>query len=217
MRDKVVLAEAEKVAAEMMARVRDDLARIVRVLEARDYAFAAGSAKKALPAPSAKAAAAIASLEKALGVPLPIALRAFYEVVGEVNLCEDVDAVPDDDAPFAGYGRLNPLVIVSPRAALDPLENERAFQARYPPELRLPFARVYLGPNPRHKSEPSVNEDDLPYRLEVRDEGADAIVVQGGKETPFVDYLRDTVLSGGFAALTDASRRAALTRGSSPF
>ncbi|MFO0759559.1 MAG: hypothetical protein U0359_23910 [Byssovorax sp.] len=209
--DEALLAEAEKVAVELMTRVRKNLERITAALASSGYTFAAGNTKKALPAPSAKAGAAIKSLEKALGARLPLTLRVFYEVVGEVNLAEDAGAL--DDEPLAGLGAHDPLVIVPPKTA-QALGGDAAFEARYPPELRSPYPRVYLGPDPRHKLDPATNEDDQPYRLVVT--GApDGLVTRAGREEPFVDHLRRTLLAGGFAALpaSKAGVRAKLTKG----
>ncbi len=208
--DAALVVEAEKVAAELMARVRKNLERIAAALAAGGYAFAAGNAKKALPAPGAKTATAIKGLEKAIGAKLPLTLRVFYEVVGEVNLAEKTE--PPEDGVFNGLGELDPLVIVPPKTA-QALDDVNALEARFPAELRSPFPRVYLGPDPRHKRDPGV-EDDQPYRLVITG-GLDAIVTRAGQEEPFLDHLRRVVLAGGFAALPAgrASARAKLTKG----
>ncbi|MEP7120069.1 MAG: hypothetical protein ABJE95_04125 [Byssovorax sp.] len=222
-RDKAALGEIEKVTAEMMARVKKNLDRIVATLRKHGYAFQV-PLKEALAPPGPKTAKAIADLEKSLEGPLPLALRAFYEVVGAVNLTENPDAVyRSDEAPFIRFGRLDPLVVVAPKAALDALSAARKSQTRYPAELRHPLTEVYLGADRRFKADPGTTEDDHPTLLDAAGEGADGVVHQGSRTLSFVDYLRQGLGAGGFLALSERPEaetqreRRLLTDGSLPF
>lgn len=208
--ERAVAGQAQKVAHAMMARVRKNLERIVAVLVDRRYPFAA-KAKDVLSPPGPKTEKVLADLERALGAPLPVALRAFYEVVGSVSLAADADAVLDERAlPFEGFGALDPLVVVPPKASLDELRSAQKAEARYPAPLRASVDWIYLGQDPRFKAEPRVNHDDHPYVLVVG-QGADGLLTQGPQELWFVDYLRRSLSSGGFFALAASARKA--TRG----
>lgn len=222
-RDKAALGEIQKVTAEMMARVKKNLERIVGTLRKNGYNFQVPTKQVLAPA-GPKTAKAISDLEKALDAPLPLAVRAFYEIVGAVNLTENPDAVyDDDDALFIRYGRLDPLVVVSPKAALDALKEARKHQSRYPAELRDTVFDVYLGADPSFKADPGANQDDHPYVLDVEGRGADGVVHQGGTTLPFVDYLRRCLGAGGFFALPERPaaetkrERKLLTDGVLPF
>jgi hypothetical protein len=222
-RDKAALGEIEKVTAEMMTRVKKTLERIVGTLRKNGYRFQVPTKEVLAPA-GPKTAKAITDLEKALEAPLPLAVRAFYEIVGAVNLTENPDAeYDDDDAPFIRFGRLDPLVIVSPNAALEVLKEARKHQSRYPAELRDTVFDVHLGADPSVKADPETNQDDHPYVLDVEGEGADGAVHQGGRTLPFVEYLRRCLGAGGFltlpgrAAAETKRERKLLTEGVLPF
>ncbi|WP_437994369.1 hypothetical protein [Sorangium sp. So ce145] len=222
-RDGAVLDEAAAVARSMMTRVRTNLERIVEALKKRKYAFAAGSAKKAFPGPSAKAGKELAAIEELLGGPLPLSLRAFYEVVGSVDLTEVFDAKYDDKALFfSGYGQFDPIVVFRPAATLEILRPRVAAEERHLPELRRPIKKLEIGTDPAHKAAPT-NPNDWTYSVEVQGTAADGLLRQGDRSMPFVDYLRAVLRSGGFLALADQPhervwrQREALTKDVSPF
>jgi hypothetical protein len=223
-RDPAVLPEAEAVAREMMKRVRENLERIVAVLDKHGYAFAVGKVKDVLVGPKPKTAAAIADMEKVAGVPLPIALRAFYEAVGEVNLMELPDFDYDEGAElFRDFARFDPLVVVSPKEAIKPLKESRKREDKYPVELRRRLAGAYLGPDPRRKADLNTYQDDDPYVIDVTGAAADGVVERASFSQPFVAYLRTCLEGGGFYALPQLlseetfAQREALTIAFVPF
>jgi hypothetical protein len=222
-REPAARKEAQAVAAEMMGRARENIERIIATLQAKKYPFDAKSAKRALVPPDAKSAKAIAAMEKLLGGPLPIALRAFYEAIGGVTLMEAASAgKADDPSIFAGYGELDPLVVAPPATALEALQEEAKENERFPPVLRAALTNIYLGYGALAKADRSIEDDD-PYTLRITGEGADGTVLQRGMELPFVDYLRRCLQAGGFLRLpdqpADATRRQRklLTDGFVPF
>lgn len=208
----------------MMGRVRKNLERLVEVLKKKKYPFAAGSAKKALPGPDTKTAKALDEMEKILGTPLPISLRAFYEVVGPVSLVENGEPPRAPNARFfAVYGAFNPIAVTPPSTALEQLREQQKDSAGFAPELRPRITRVYLGPDPAYKEDPRGAGDDASYELDVDGQAADGEVHQGDQSMPFVDYLRRVVAAGGFLTLPDQpeedthKQREALTKGSLRF
>ena len=131
-REEPVLADARAVARETMTRVRANLERIVARLGEMGYRFA--DPDRALEAPDAAVVARLDRLEAALG-PVPIALRAFYETVGSVNLMGSHPRLSSyGDAPDLGR------MLASTRAALGahPLPADGA--PPMPPQFAALFA-----------------------------------------------------------------------------
>lgn len=233
--DAAIAAEVKAVAGEMMARVKKNLEQIVAALTKKKYPFAkktakpkyAGdSSKKAITPPGAKTAKALAEIEKISEGPLPIALRAFYEIVGSVDLTADPEAELDDDAvALAALGRLDPILVVPPEVALKMLQEEaQAMKTRFPPELQEPVTTLYLGGDPDFKADPKASGDDRPYRVDIFAGRAGApLLTPDRRPIDFVAYLREVVLAGGFRGLagsTDeatARPRALLTKDLTPF
>jgi hypothetical protein len=79
----IPLADAEAVAYETMRRTRRNLETIVAHLTASGYQFAAEFGPLVDPPTNTKER--IAELER-LGGPIPVALKAFWEIVGSVDL-----------------------------------------------------------------------------------------------------------------------------------
>jgi hypothetical protein len=80
-REEPALADAEAVAREMMGRVRRNIERLVLHLRERGYGF---TNAQPVPTPDENVAGYLAAMEE--WGPLPLALRMFWEIVGEVSL-----------------------------------------------------------------------------------------------------------------------------------
>jgi hypothetical protein len=182
--------EAAAVARRTMERFAGTLTEIVARLQKGGYALAdaKGAVRRAAPDAPKK----IAALEKRLGGPLPLSLRAFYEVLDGVDLREDEGEGSDASSPFEGFGHLDPLVIV-PLATL-------AAEAKEAGAGGGAEVGVYLAPTTAHKYDPDDDvPDDRPLLAVLPDAGADArLRMQGARERHLVDYLRAAVKGGGF-------------------
>jgi hypothetical protein len=198
---------AEQVAAEMMARVRRNCETLITRLEAMGYDFARypdGSRRYGDMPPHTPPAQAMRSamleLEEAAG-PLPLSLRAFWNVVGAVDLVGMGPGWPDG---------LDPLVVDPPEGALAWIydsyeEDEGVFAA--------------LAPDDLHKDNVSGGD---PYGVLLPQPAVDCIFENEPHGLHFVDYLRFAILKwGGFPGLegsdTDFKPLGELTRGMEAF
>jgi hypothetical protein len=112
-----ILPHARAVAREAMFRLRGAVERLIESWGAQGFEFGYGwageihrervaQAPPLLGSPRSEEIAALDRFETQIG-PLPVSLRAFYEVVGAVNL---VGAAPG--LPWPGREELDPLQIV---------------------------------------------------------------------------------------------------------
>jgi hypothetical protein len=193
-------AEAAAVARETMERVRRNLETIV--LRLREHGYKLKTGKKALVPPGASTGKAIDALAKAAGQPVPIALRAFWEIVGAVDLSEGNAVYAEDELFFEQLGKLDPIVVVPPRDALARAKSFNDARERDLPELRSPFV-VYVSPDPGAKYDPDGTAfDDDPHRMPLDGPSAEGRVRSRSLgEVPFVDYLRQYLHAGGFHGL----------------
>ena len=204
-REEPAFTDAEALAREMMCRVRRNIERLIPRLRERGYVFAD---EEPLHAPDENAGAYIAELEQ--WGPLPLALRVFYEVVGDVTL---EGAFPEGDVAFGKTDSpLSPLVVAGLlsnfdqwMAAYDEEEASVDLDVCYDPEhvlgaftLRGPCwaADAYL-----------LVEGEHPLRGAL------------GEPLLFVDYLRVSLQWGGFPSLAPGPRStvAELVEGFEPF
>jgi hypothetical protein len=119
--------------------------------------------------------------------PLPLSLRTFWQVVGEVNL---VGRAPDNDMP--AYS--DPLWVEGPSSGLIDLveESELAEES----EILCSVA-----PDLLHKDNVS---GGAPYAIGLPDNGFDALLRDEWHATTFVAYLRIAILEwGGFPGLSE--------------
>lgn len=191
--DPAVAEEAMAVARAMMGRVRQNLEGIVETLKKRKYKFSVKSATKALVPPHAKVGAHIQALEKLAGGPLPLSLRAFWEVVGSVDLTE-LDAAANT---AEGLGLLDPLMVAPPKLPLDLLKTRVDYEKRLPVELRRPVVELPIGLDPATKAD-AEEHNARPYEIEIVGTRADGVLRQGARATTFVGYLRGAIAAGGF-------------------
>jgi hypothetical protein len=224
-REGPISVEALAVARETMSRARSNIERLIGRLDEVGYRFTASRAveysrpanlnpftrqpleKPLKPSrkpivycpPSADVAAQISELEGQVGV-LPLSVRAWYEVVGEVNL---KGSYPGWNLPY-----LDPLVMPSLESLLHqirPWETPREGEGLG----REDFA-IHL---PDYVSKDGFS--GASYWIEVPNAGADA-PLEGWSEstsdeqkTYFVDYLRLCFRFGGFPGF---ERRQSLRR-----
>jgi len=122
----------------------------------------------------------IADFEKRVGA-MPLSLRAFYEVVGEVNL----------------IGRHPTLDPRNNRVATDPLVvygfDEGAVE--YDDEDEDGPAAITIAPDDLHKADTSGGD---PYEMAIPDPRADGELLNERHGLFFVDYLRLCFRFGGF-------------------
>jgi hypothetical protein len=173
-------ADALAVAYEIMSRVDVNIREIAARLSAIGYEGAEGTFH--VP-PGAGTSKVIALLEKRAGA-LPLSLRAFYDVVGAVNLMGEHPSL----APSDGSITADPLVVNSAEEALDQFEG----QGRDPDADQF---LIELAPDAFHKAKISGGE---PYEIAVPELRADGPLIWERHELYFVDYLRLAFRFGGF-------------------
>jgi hypothetical protein len=187
-RSPAYLDDAYAVALATMRRVRDDLRLIHRRLIRLGYQF--WVPEQALVPPPATTPGMLAEIEHALG-PLPLSLRALYEVVGSVDLRQSPLQLVQWQQPGRAtasdvqlLGEEDPLVV-------DPIGALRD-------EARLATGRLSycFAPDEFHKANYSGGEN---YHVWLPDRNADfKIAGMYGIDEYFVAYLRATLAHGGF-------------------
>jgi len=191
-------ADALAVAQATMQRVRHNLERLIPRLQP--------------PAPATQAQ--LAELESLAG-PLPLSLRAFYEVVGSVNLVgrfppgtfgpaeeegrRQRAVQPSLEAPFnpAFAYELDPLFVYSLELTLVFFRDWRDRRARRGLPI-LPY-RLPIGPDSFFKY--AMSGGGGLYGVEVPCAAADAPLLLEWHQTTLVDYLRIALQWGGFPGL----------------
>ncbi|HUQ79925.1 MAG TPA: hypothetical protein VM076_02240 [Gemmatimonadaceae bacterium] len=169
-------ADAFAVAYETMARVEANVRMLVQRLAGIGYRFVA---KHAHVPPKASVAKEIVAFERQHG-PLPVALRAFYEVVGEVNLMGRHPAID----PPGNRTAPDPLVVYGFDDGLVELDDDG----------ERPSA-ITIGPDDLHKANTSGGD---PYEIAIPNPGADGELLNERHGLLFVDYLRLAFRFGGF-------------------
>jgi hypothetical protein len=179
--DGDALRDAQAVARETMRRARANVELLVDELPSLGWVFE----DEPLRPPEADAVAELDRLESVLGI-LPLALRAWFEEVGQVNLAGRHPAWPDEypdplvvDAPF-DHVLLEHEEWLAERG--DPLNDG-------PSSFELPLAPDYL-----HKADVSGGP---PYALVVPNPAADGLLLWERHQTTLVSYLRIAFAAGG--------------------
>jgi hypothetical protein len=186
---------AARVAKLTMKRLRTELERVVGVLEAGGCKF---RVKSPVSAPPKRTARDLDAIEAALGSPLPLSFRAFHEEFGDgVDLTHDATARTNPH--FTGLSSKDPLQVAPASVTRDFAVKEVARTSKQWAEAlrRPPTLFLALG---RERKEDLEQQDGSPYTLEVSGHAADG-VVRRRPARYFVDYLRATLASGGFAEL----------------
>jgi hypothetical protein len=218
--DEPVYSDAVAVARETMRRVRSNVELLIPRLETLGYYFHADHEENReahdppkLASPHEQTRAQLDEIERGSG-PLPISLRAFYEVVGAVNLVgepprpesEDAEFLDLADSEYEGDGwvggtRLDPLYIYGLQTNYERWQQARDDAARRATYRALLFPDFYLkygigGVGPISIKAPSATMD-APLMFE----GGALISPQGG-EFLFGGYLRFALARGGFPGLS---------------
>jgi hypothetical protein len=139
------------------------------------------SADRSHVPPDARAAKLVRRLEKRAGA-LPLSLRAFYEIVGAV----DLNGTHPSLAPRSGSRCPDPLVVYGAADALDELESW---------DEDDDAAQITLAPDDLHKAGTSGGDA---YAMSVPDPRADGELLNERHGLLFVDYLRLCFEWGGF-------------------
>lgn len=150
--------------------------------------------QRVLAPPRKKDAAAIRRLDKA-GLQLPLALDAWIEEVGSVNLCGMHPRLCFwEDGSFPGV-YADPLMIAVDLEELD----ERRRDPNDPP------SEVVVGWDARAKARLTVEdiELDFGYTVAIPELGIDAPLAGASGQTTFVGYLRKAFRWGGFPGWAD--------------
>ena len=187
---------AERLATETMLRVRTHLEVLVADLVGAGWPV---DLRAALTGPATGLEERICDLETLTGAPLPVALTAFWRVVGSVRLVpDDVDAVPDNLAI------LDPLEIVDPDTAWWSVEEWQEDTDGLHPEIAGPLG-LALSADHLHKADISGGP---PYSVRLPDPGPDPLFREDTRRLPFTDYLRHALAGYGFARAEHADPEA---------
>jgi hypothetical protein len=198
-RDARFLPDALAVAYETMTRVEQNVRTLVNRLVEIEYAFTPdgpgrkgllGSMFGAFSKPGSRVTSAhvsptpdvskrLASFEKEFGT-LPLSLRTFYEVVGEVNLMGTHSAIDPNGNPVAP----DPLVVHGFDEGIVEFDDED----------ESPTA-VTIAPDDLHKADTSGGD---PYEMRIPDLRADGELLNERHNLFFVEYLRLVFAHGGF-------------------
>jgi hypothetical protein len=235
-REEPFYSDALAVAHETMRRARHNLALLVPRLSELGYRFGCMSLPGirdlqhpqvlAPPAPDVKEK--VSEFESRYGT-LPLSLRAFYDVVGEVNLVGDppeswrhwLDASSDLDALY-----VDPISVALEATPWEDVfgdTSEEEWDLPGPDEEDLCDSRAYfalphdcwlvpIAPDEWHKYDISGCDG---YEVAVPNSAADARRLTERHRTTFVDYPRICLRWGGFPNLerlaTDPSQASGLT------
>ena len=148
---------------------------------------------------------AIRELERTAGGPIPLSLRAFFDVVGAVDFTGEHDSLSPRNSPVTP----DALVVCSAEEAIGWLEDTA--------EEDEPM--IAIAPDALHKSNISGGD---PYMIAVPAAAADAPLEEEPHEVTFVEYLRIAIGWGGFPGWEEADASlpealAELRRGLIPF
>jgi hypothetical protein len=216
-----LLAEAQAVARETMLRVARNADLLAERLDAVGWIPLYGALRTK---PKAQDREIIRRIEDLTGAPLPLSLRAFWEIVGGINFVWDYNE--DGAAPNLGVRldlplpEMDLLCVDSPETVTHVFEVWEDQKSEIDPELTDPFC-LDLAPDDLHK----MNVSGGPaYGIELPFPGADPIFANEVHNLPFVDYLRLCFRWAGFPSLEDHGDRAdvrqflqAMSKGLEPF
>ncbi|HEX4705172.1 MAG TPA: hypothetical protein VH352_23795 [Pseudonocardiaceae bacterium] len=174
LRDTPAWPDAVAVAHETMRRARTNVERLAELLPRHGFQFY--DPDVVLVPPAADIRDQLDAVEAAIG-PLPLALRCWYELVGQVNLA---GTHPAWDFEFT-----DGLVVEAPVDYI--LLEHETWAADHGSEWdRGPFT-IDLAPDALHKADVSGGP---PYAMALPDNGVDALFLWEPHQTTFVNYLR---------------------------
>lgn len=184
--------QAQAVARETMRRVRDNILTLINRLPGLGYVFGIYPDGSEIPGfdepyhgPVEDVAEIISRLEADPGIgAIPLALKTFWEIVGEVNLMGHHPRWPAYTDPLV----VDPIWRVMPEFQ-DWLDTVQAGLAE-PGEFEIPLAPDFF-----HKDNIS---GGAPYVVRVPNTAVDAVLEYEPHNTTFVNYLRICFQYGGF-------------------
>ena len=189
-REEPARSAAETVAAETMQRVRANVETLTDRLREAGYEFAVDPPH--IP-PDRDLSAHVAAVETRAG-PLPMSLRAFYEIVGIVNFTQSLDQLVQWHEPrrrsaseLEVLGEYDPLVV-------GPLDDRWASEPGF-----WAFSMDEF-----HKANYSGGDN---YQVALPEPGADFVIRY--VDELFVAFLRATFRGGGFRGKLDADEERA--------
>jgi hypothetical protein len=172
-----------------MDRAAHNVRLLIERLKRLGYEFDHDSSQR----PSAESRKEWRRVEQRLGV-LPLSLRAWWDVVGSVNLTGDHDLLSASAGPpNSELGTLltDPLVVYGPEASLSDFELSEGWEAD---------RQCILAPDRYHKHGFSGGSE---YAIAVPCRAADALVLNEPNRIHLVEYLRLCFQYGGFPGFQD--------------
>jgi hypothetical protein len=188
-RQEPVLSDALAVARATMARAGENISQLVARLHDLGYQF--DDPDEIVTPPGDGLIDPVAWLDRHAG-PLPLSLRAWYEVVGAVNL---MGHHPEWDAREA-----DPLVVFPIELAAQEYQDWR--QWRDEEGAAAGAFSITIAPDRLQKAG---GAGDQAYRIWLPEAAADTPLAGDWGETTFVDYLRACCRWGGFPGLARAA------------
>lgn len=194
--------DAVAVAHETMRRARTNVERLLEFLPECGYQFEMSLDIPPFVPPPPDVAAQLDRLEERTG-RLPLALRCWFEDVGQVNLV--------GNHPAWNFAYTDPLVVASPIDYV--LSEHEEWEAERGTEFDRGVFVVDLAPDYLHKANVSGGPS---YAMAVPDEGADGLFLWEGHQTTFVNYLRICFRWGGFPGWDSESLRESWAKPAGP-
>jgi hypothetical protein len=200
-RQEPVYSEAQAVARETMVRARRNVVMLVDRLTGLGYRFAFPE-RVWLP-PDQASLQELQQIEETYG-PLPLSLRAWYEVVGGVNFAGSYPNLSQyNGLDLKGLSYPNcysdPLVVYPPDGRnVYPYDPEEEWEIEIEPTSE-PVYFIDLSPDSTHKANHSGGG---PNCMLLPNAGADAqLISEDWHGVHFVSYLRECFRWGGFPGL----------------
>lgn len=181
-RQEPLLSDALAVARLTMARAQENISRLVPRLHDLGYQF--NFPDEIVAPPSAGLVDPTEWLDHH-GGPLPLSLRAWYEIVGSVDF---MGSHPDWDSREA-----DPLVVFPVELAAQEYQDWRHWRDEEG-SVAGPFS-ITVAPGRLEKAGDQGSET---YRIQLPTDAADALLVGEWHGTTFVGYLRACFRWGGF-------------------
>jgi hypothetical protein len=190
-----LLEEARAVAKETMYRVSHGADILAERLAALGWVPLYGELRTR---PRVEDLEVMRRIEEITDAPMPVSLRAFWEVVVGINFVWDYESGgPPDLGLDLPMDEMDPVCVDPPEVITHVFEEWEEQRSGVDPELTDPFS-LDLAPDYLHKAAISGGG---PYAIELPFLGADPVLANEAHELPFVDYLRLCFRWAGFPRL----------------